>query len=383
MDTKELIKRYFGCYFSFFVNGMMVLMVGAVLPYMIEEARLSYSVAGGLLSAFAIGNLLASFVNPVVIGKIGRKKAVILLAAMIPIGLYFLTMLPAVPVMYVIFIAIGIGRGSVSIFNNAVINDASPGNPIALNLLHTLFAFGAFLAPFITSLYTEMGANWRAIIYTVILLLVIALLFYCRMEVPEGSKGDKKKSEQQSSYLKNIEFYIVGFILFFYLGVENCVNGWFITYFKDTNIMGDVYAANLVTIVWIMVMIGRLTTAYLAKKMESKRLILMNCLGAVVFFILLIATKNLGMITVAIIGFGFCIAGIYPTCISRAGRLIQGSTSGMSVLMAMAAIGGIVAPKIVGVIADSLGLVQAISFLAISIGCMLICSILLRVRKEK
>ena len=47
-----------------FVNGAMVLLVGAILPYLIEEAGISYSVAGGLLSAFAIGNLLASFVNP-------------------------------------------------------------------------------------------------------------------------------------------------------------------------------------------------------------------------------------------------------------------------------------------------------------------------------
>lgn len=55
---KSKWKLFFPCYFAFFVNGAMVLLVGAILPYLIEEAGISYSVAGGLLSAFAIGNLL-------------------------------------------------------------------------------------------------------------------------------------------------------------------------------------------------------------------------------------------------------------------------------------------------------------------------------------
>ena len=57
-------KIFLPCYFAFLVNGMMVLEVGTILPYLITEAGLSYGVAGGLLSAFAIGNFLASFVNP-------------------------------------------------------------------------------------------------------------------------------------------------------------------------------------------------------------------------------------------------------------------------------------------------------------------------------
>ena len=50
---KSKWKLFFPCYFAFFVNGAMVLLVGAILPYLIEEAGISYSVAGGLLSAFA------------------------------------------------------------------------------------------------------------------------------------------------------------------------------------------------------------------------------------------------------------------------------------------------------------------------------------------
>lgn len=149
MDTKakSQFRLLFPCYFSFFVNGAMVLLVGAILPYIIEEAGINYSVAGGFLSAFAIGNLLASFVNPPMASRIGRKATIVIFSAFIPVMLLVITFLPPVPVIYAAFILIGIGRGSVSIINNAVVNDNSNGRPAALNLLHMTFAAGAFIAP--------------------------------------------------------------------------------------------------------------------------------------------------------------------------------------------------------------------------------------------
>lgn len=384
-DTKEMFKKMYPCYFSFFVTGMMVLMVGAVLPYLIEDAGINYSIAGGFLSTFAIGNLLASFINPPCIKRMGRRRTVLVFASFIPIGLALLTFLPPIPVIYLIFIFVGIGRGSVSIFNNAVVNDENPGNPIALNILHTLFALGAFLAPFVTSLFIAGGYNWRTVVYLVAILCFLALLLFYKNEL--GNQGETKniavqKKELSGSYLKQKEFYIVGAILFFYLGIENCVNGWFITYFKSIGIMSEMYASNLVSVVWLLVMLGRITTAYLSKFMTAKRLILMNCLGACVFFLLLISTKNLFVITTAIIGLGFFLAGIYPTCVSEGGALIQGSSSGMSILLAMAALGGIVAPQIVGVIADSYSLEVAITILVVSVALMVLFSLML-VRKRK
>ena len=93
MDTKakSQFRLLFPCYFSFFVNGAMVLLVGAILPYIIEEAGINYSVAGGFLSAFAIGNLLASFVNPPMASRIGRKATIVVFSAFIPVMLLVIT----------------------------------------------------------------------------------------------------------------------------------------------------------------------------------------------------------------------------------------------------------------------------------------------------
>lgn len=182
-----------------------------------------------------------------------------------------------------------------------------------------------FYLPFLTSLYIGAGMGWRAVAYTVVTGSALACLFYALMELdynwPKESKKAQQENKEQSkeTFYKNPVFYIMGFLLFLYLGLENCVNGWFVTYFKSMGIMSSAYATNLVSVTWIMVMLGRLLTAKLSAKIVKNKLIFSYCIATAAFFILLIATHNLAVITVAIAGLGFFFAGIYPTSVSSAG----------------------------------------------------------------
>lgn len=377
---KSKFRLFFPCYFAFFVNGAMVLLVGAVLPYIIDEMGINYSIAGGFLSAFAIGNLLASFVNPPLAARLGRKATIVCLSALIPLMLFVITLLPPVPVIYAAFVLIGIGRGSVSIINNAVVNDNSDGKPAALNLLHMTFAVGAFLSPFLTSLYISAGLGWRAIVYTIVAGSGLACAGYAWMKLDynfpkEGKQAAEASGEQASkAFYRNPVFYMMGILLFLYLGLENCVNGWFVTYFKSMGIMSAVYATNLVSVTWVMVMLGRLLTAKLSAFIDKNKLIFAYCIATAVFFVMLIATQNLAVITIAIAGLGFFFAGIYPTTVSSVGSVIKGSNTGMSMFLAMAALGGIITPQLIGVVADSMGMVAAVLLLAFNAGGMLIMS---------
>lgn len=364
------------CYFSFFMNGLLALLVGAVLPYIIEEKGLNYSTAGGLLSAFAIGNFLASFINPILAPRIGRRATILLLTGLIPIGFYGLSLLPAVPVMCLFLLFLGIGRGSCSILCNTVINDNMSDKPGALSPLHAVFSVGAFLASFLNSLFINNGFSWRAVVYTLIAgwILAIAGFIWMQFDYIYPVKS-QKTGKTDYSFLQNRDFYIIGFLLFFYLGLENCVNGWFMTYFRNSGIMSDTYAANLVSVVWIMVMIGRLLMGKLSARYPVSRLILINCLATVGFFLLLIATNQLTFITAAITGLGFFFAGIYPACIASMGKILKGSTAGMSYLLAIAALGGIITPKIVGILADRLGMQTGIGILAVNVILMVILAI--------
>ncbi len=383
MTDRIQFKKFYPNYYTFLVNGAMALLTGAILPYLIEEAKLSYTVAGTLLSAFAIGNFLASFVNPALTKAIGRKQSVILTSIFMPLCLFTLTLLPPVWVMIIAFVLLGISRGGYSIINNAYINENSDGSPFALNILHMTFAVGAFASPMIMSLFFHFNFTWKAIVYTISIASTISVFFLTRLKL--NQKNDKKSDASKDSttlsdkksraFCKMPLFWVSGLLLFFYLGLENCVNGWFVTYFKSTGIMSVTFANSLVSFTWLAVLFGRLFTALISTKIKKQFIILIDCAATAIFFVLLISTKSLPVITVSIIGLGFFFAGIYATTVANAHAAIASSDFGTSMLLAIAALGGIITPQIVGSIADRIGLIGAIGLLLVNVSGMIVLSL--------
>lgn len=389
LNDRIKLNLFYPNYYSFFVNGAMVLLVGAILPYLIEEAHINYSTAGTFLSSFAVGNFLASFINPALSKAIGRKPSIVLTSLFMPLSLFGITLIPPIPVMIILFVFLGISRGCYSIINNAYINENSDGSPVALNILHGIFASGAFAAPMIMTVLFKFNFSWRAVVYTIMSASVVSIILIAQLKL-HGKKSkasgetvsdndSKNVSLPQDSSKKNLffrqpVFWISGFILFFYLGLENCVNGWFVTYFKSTGIISQSYANSLVSITWLAVMFGRLLTALISSKVKKEYIILTDCIATSLFFILLISSKSLPLITVSIVGLGFFFAGIYATSVANARSAIYGSDLGTSMLLGISALGGIITPQIVGSVADKIGLVGAIGTLLINSAGMIILS---------
>ncbi len=381
MANQIQFKKFYPNYYTFLVNGAMALLTGAILPYLIEEAKLSYTVAGTLLSAFAIGNFLASFVNPSLTKAIGRKASIILTATFMPVSLLSLTFIPPVWVMLILFVLLGISRGCYSIINNAYINENSDGSPFALNILHMTFAIGAFASPMIMSLFFKFDFTWRAIVYTIAIASIISIFFLTKLNL-SSKKDSAQKKENSSSEKKSVAsfwkmpvFWVSGLLLFFYLGLENCVNGWFVTYFKSTGIISPTFANSLVSFTWLAVLFGRLFTALISTKIKKQLIILINCSATAIFFGILISTKSLPLITLSIVGLGFFFAGIYATTVANAHVAIASSDFGTSMLLAIAALGGIITPQIVGSIADQIGLIGAIGLLLVNVIAMIVLSL--------
>lgn len=384
------LRKFYPNYFSFFCQGAMVLVLGSILPYLIQEASLSYTVAGTLLSMFAIGNFLASFVYPALSRVIGRKSSIMIAAVLVPLILISITFVPPVWILVILFGLLGICRGFYSIINNAYINENSDGSAFSLNILHMTFSIGAFASPLFTSVFFSAGFTWRAIIYAIAAGTAISAVLVTRLHLPSQIQSKKAEespaaSEKTDAARKRPKFYrmpvfwISGLILFFYLGLENCVNGWFVTYFRSTGIMSASYANSLVSFTWLSVLVGRLFTALISSRVRKQKIIMNDCLATAAFFILLVSTRNLAVITVSIIALGFFFAGIYATTIANAHSAISGSDLGTSMLLAIAGLGGIVAPQIVGSVADKIGLTGAIGILTVNVVAMIVFSVANRV----
>ena len=72
----------------------------------------------------------------------------------------------------------------------------------------------------------------------------------------------------------------------------------------------------MASVLWVMILAGRLTTAWLSTKVKKEKLYLSMGIGIVIFFILLLLSSNVVFIVIGIMGSGSSMAVIYPTTVS-------------------------------------------------------------------
>ena len=151
-----------GCYYAFFLNGIIGLILGSLLPMLRSTYHLDYSIGGTLISAHSVGNLISGFIAGIVPLYLGQKNALLLLCSSTALGFAGMILTGNPLFLILAFLLTGIGRGSVSNFDNVIVAEASDGDPKALNILHSFFAVGAFIAPFLVLLCTKSNPeNWK------------------------------------------------------------------------------------------------------------------------------------------------------------------------------------------------------------------------------
>lgn len=370
------------CFFVFAVNGLYSMILGPLLPTISKVYNLSNTLSGGLLSAHQAGTLIAGFLAGILPVYLGRKRSIILLCTFVIIG-FAIVIITGNPILLLLsFLFTGLSRGSISNFNNSVVNEVSGSSPSALSLLHSVFAVGAILAPFlvITTNSLARDQGWRLALICIIILAIISMLLFSRMKL-EGTTSRRKKALAYD-FLRDKHFLIGAGILFFYLCTEATITGWLVKYFVDTDMLTNAYAQMLNSLLWVVILAGRLTTFFIGDRFKKSTLLIMTSIGTILFYALLLTTTNLVSITIAIMGLGFSMASIYPTTVATVGNTLKQYPLAMGVLLMIGGIGSIIMPTVTGALADAYGIWAGMSAIIVTImmmtGCVVIYTIQMR-----
>ena len=355
------------CFFVFAVNGLYGMILGSMLPLISDEYGLSNTVSGTLLSAHSLGNLTAGFLAGILPVYLGRKKAIIFLCSFVVVG-FAIMIMTGNPVLLILgFLFTGISRGSISNFNNSVVNEVSDSSPAALSFLHSIFAVGALSAPFLVIFSTRLFglSGWKVAAGIIIVLALVSMVLFSRMKLSDSVV--KNKNATSYTFLKLKSFWVGAGILFFYLCAEACINGWMVKYFVDSNLMTTEYAQVLASLLWVAMLAGRLLTAFYGDFFKKGTLLLLTCSGTTVFYLLLLSTTNVRLITFAIFGVGFSMAGIYPTIIAAVGKTLQTYPMALGTLLVIGGLGSIIMPMVTGALSDAFGIFAGMSAVIVAI----------------
>ncbi|SFG51687.1 Fucose permease [Oribacterium sp. WCC10] len=356
---------------------MLALSIGSLLPFLRDTYSLDYAFCGLIVSLHSVGNLLAGFISGTLPLLIGKKKSILLFESFFPISV-LLMLSGSRPLLVFAFLATGLARGATSNYCNVKINSIATGMAWALNCLHACFAVGAFLFPLILMLFTGTNSeHWIYACWFLAILGVITCILYYLIPEDEGQKDNKSEvgtqREDAFGFFREPLFYICTSTLFFYLCAESGVIGWMITYFKDTGLLNPNLSQITASILWVMILAGRLMVAWLSTNHKKENLLPVMGIGIVVFFLVLITSKTTSPIIIGIMGFGFSMAGIYATTVSFAGELIKKYSLAWSFILTTASFGSIIMPAIVGMVAKNFGISVGLSTIAVALFIDMIC----------
>lgn len=370
---KNREQIFLRCCLGYFFSGMATLIIGATLPHLMKETGLDYIGAGSILTFFYIGNFFGSFLYTALSARLGDKFSITLMTCLSLLSFVILINTPPLIIINILMLILGLTKGSITLFNNYYVNNIYENPAPKGAILNAMFAIGAFISPFLLSFILYLGFNWRYILglIAIIAAFVVAgffttdnetLLFYKNNAKGSVANGTNKDME----FIKDKKFYINTVLLFFYLGFEYSVNGWFITYLKDTGIMSVSLATTLVSITWIAILISRLFIAKISQKISPKKIMVFDSLGLLTGFIILISTKNVFIIVISLFILGLFMAPVFPLSYAVSKESLHGSAFAMTMFTALAAIGGIITPYILGVISNTFNMSTAVFMLIVN-----------------
>ena len=340
-------------FLTFFFSGICAISAGVVVSLLQEEYGFAYGMTGTLLSLMSIGNLIAGFLVGVLPGALGMKRSVLLLTIGYAVGYSLMGLTGAVAVLALAFFLVGIAKGSVMNTCTILVSDNSANRTRGMNLMHSCYACGALLCPFLIAAAARVSTA-----LAVFLLAVLGLMLWLVYGFTPLGGGSQKTARTKEvidwSFLHAPRFWLLTGLLFCQSAAEQSVNGWMVTYFKGSGIIAGTLAAYTVTVMWGATLVARLLIAFVFPFKNPRKAMVGMSVLCTFFYVLLVMAHTQGMAIVLLFAFAFSMAGLNPTAVASAGRMT--SVTSMGIMLPAASSGAILMPWIIGIVAEKAGL---------------------------
>ena len=337
---------------TFFFSGICAISSGVVVSLLQEQYGFAYGMTGTLLSLMSIGNLLAGLLIGVLPGVLGMKPSVLLLTIGYAVGYGIMGMTGVETLLAVAFFLVGIAKGSVMNTCTILVSDNSPDRTRGMNLMHSCYACGALLCPFLIAAAAKVSIS-LAVLALAVLGGVLWLIY---LSTPFGgkAKGSKTKEKIDWNFLHSVRFWLLTGLLFCQNAAEQSVTGWMVTYFKGSGIIAGTLAAYTVTVMWGATLVARLLIAFVFPFKQPRKAMVVMALTCTIFYVAMMQAHSQLPAILLLFAFAFAMAGMNPTAVASAGKMT--SVTSMGIMLPVASSGAILMPWVIGRMAESAGL---------------------------
>lgn len=359
---------------AFFLSGICAISSGVVVSLLQQRYGLAYGVSGSLISVMSVGNLVAGFLAGLLPGRLGLKVTTLILGTGYALGYALMGLSGQVWLLTAAFALVGLAKGGTINACTILVGDNVPDRTRGMNAMHSCYACGALLCPFVAAAAAAaLGANGPTIVLAVLGVgLVLAFA-----AAPASLTGRRQSAARPDwSFCRSPKFWLLTALIFCQNGAETSVTGWLVTYFKDRGILSESVSPYTVTLLWGATMAARLVLAFVHPPKDPYRAMIWMGLGCTVFYGGLMLARTQVPALLLLLLFALSIAGMNPTAVACAGQMT--SVTSMGVMLPVAGLGAILMPWVIGVVADHAGLLAGMACNILPCAGMLLFAALVR-----
>jgi fucose permease len=338
------------CFAAFIVLGISSAILGPTLPSLSAAVALPLASAGVLRAARQVGSFAAIFGGGPLLDR--RDTRLILVPGMLLMAAGLVGTVATGNLIFALAasLLLGVGTGFLDVGSNFAIGTLFTSNAgSVLAALHTFYGVGLSIGPLVAEWALVRQSDWRAA-YLVpgILAVVFALLL-----LGQPIHGQRAASETATTGKKAIQWapllpLIV--LIFMYNGAGTGIGDWISTHVQLVGGASIETAARVAALYGIALTTGRIISIGALRKFGNTR-VLTVAIGLATLGAALIVlggpVVEIVMVGVAMVGVGF--GPIFPTVVALGGQQqpeVRGTVT--SVLVGMAAVGGILLPVVQG-----------------------------------
>jgi MFS transporter, FHS family, L-fucose permease len=374
---------------AYFEIGLMVSIMGALIPDIIKAYGLNYSAAASLPVAYYLSFGFMAIPSGLIIEKTSYKKALLFAYITVIAGILLFICVANYHSRIASIFIIGCALTLVQVLAFPLLREVVGGEKLSFHTtLNTfLYGIGAFASPyFYTQIikwienpsqvfpfsvlhYISAGAYpWLAVYYIFLVFFLVTTVVILMVKFPPVHLEKSEKIGNLSSFkelLRNKYLYFFFFSLFCYAACEQGISNWITQFLSNYHSINPQTTGSLVLSgYWLLLSVGCIFGMVLLKYFESTKILLAFTIAAVICF----CCSIFGSRDMAVWGFpltGLFHSIMWPLILSLGMNSINKHHGSLSGLLFAASSGGAFGAMMVGKLGDVFGLRWGLFFLMI------------------
>jgi MFS family permease len=392
-DARTLARWRNAILTAFALGGVSLATWGPRLPSLRTDLQLSYESLGLLVAAVTVGSIAGLVSSAAILAWLGPRRGICLTLWIDAIGIAIIGVsagaLRSVPAATVGFVCVGFGIGAVDVMMNvqgAAIERAA--GKTLMPLMHAAWSAGAVIGSGIGAASAALGiaAGWQLLAESILIAVVaaIAVQFIPHANHAKPAEAKQPVGTRIRSWLAgwtDVRLLMIGLVM---LGVElgeGSANNWLTLAVRDDHHQTDAIAALFFTAFAVGETLARVIGGPLVDRVGRVRAVRFTTALGVVGMLLFILGGPAWLILIGVLLWAVGVSMGFPLGMSAAADSGPNPAARVSVVASIGYLANLGGPPIVGFLAQSFGLLNALWLVIVLLAVSFAASGILRTRR--